>query len=149
MIPGFNEQLKILTEEGVDLIILEAMTSKDETVESIIECSSKIDLPIWLSISCVFDKNKKIPGLTSALVFAEFDLNDRSRNNSARSIYLNPSQAPKKTNIQFNGGGDIQFRKHVGFGWGSHGNSDNKRYTRSGLAGSATIPAKSQWRHAS
>ena len=47
------------------------------------------------------------------------------------------------------GGGDIQFRQHVGFGWGSHGNSNNQRYTRSGLAGSVTIPAKSQRRHAS
>ena len=36
--PGFNEHLKILKEAGVDLIILEAMTSRDRTVENIIEC---------------------------------------------------------------------------------------------------------------
>ena len=35
------------------------MTSKDETVESIIECSSKIDLPIWLSISCAMNNEKR------------------------------------------------------------------------------------------
>ena len=55
MIPGFEEQLKILSGEGVDLIILEAMSSQADIVETIIECSSKIDLPIWLSISCVMD----------------------------------------------------------------------------------------------
>ena len=58
MIPGFNEQLKILSDAGVDLIILEAMTSKDETVESIIECSSKINLPVWLSISCAMNNEE-------------------------------------------------------------------------------------------
>ena len=55
--PGFTEQLKILSDAGVDLIILEAMTSKDETVETIIECSYKINLPVWLSISCALDKD--------------------------------------------------------------------------------------------
>ena len=55
MVPGFKEQLKILSGEGVDLIILEAMSSQADIVETIIECSSKIDLPIWLSISCVMD----------------------------------------------------------------------------------------------
>jgi len=61
MIPGFKEQIKILSEEGVDLIILEAMSSQADIVETIIECSSNISLPVWLSISCVMkDKNKKI-----------------------------------------------------------------------------------------
>mgnify|MGYP003308980361 FL=1 len=55
MIPGFNEQLKILTEEGVDLIILEAMSSQADIVQTMIECSYKINIPIWLSISCVID----------------------------------------------------------------------------------------------
>ena len=64
MIPGFKEQLKILSGEGVDLIILEAMSSQADIVETIIECSSKIDLPIWLSISCVMndDTNKIMLG---------------------------------------------------------------------------------------
>ncbi len=61
MIPGFKEQIKILSEEGVDLIILEAMSSQADIVETIIECSSNINLPVWLSISCVMeDKNKKV-----------------------------------------------------------------------------------------
>ena len=59
MIPGFKEQIKILSEEGVDLIILEAMSSQADIVETIIECSSNISLPVWLSISCVM-KDKKV-----------------------------------------------------------------------------------------
>ena len=54
--PGFNEQIKILSEEGVDLIILEAMSSQADIVETMLECSIKIKIPVWLSISCVIDK---------------------------------------------------------------------------------------------
>ena len=58
---GFIEHLTILSDAGVDLIILEAMTSKNATVETIIECSTKINLPIWLSISCALsEKDKKL-----------------------------------------------------------------------------------------
>ena len=60
MKPYFNEHLKILSDAGVDLIILEAMSSQADIVETLIECSSKIKLPIWLSISCVFNKDKEI-----------------------------------------------------------------------------------------
>jgi len=55
MIPGFKEQIKILKEEGVDLIILEAMSSQADIVQTMIECSYKINIPVWLSISCVID----------------------------------------------------------------------------------------------
>ncbi len=55
MIPGFREQIKILYNEGVDLIILEGMTSQAEILETMIECSLEINLPIWLSISCVIN----------------------------------------------------------------------------------------------
>ena len=55
MIPGFKEQIKILKEEGVDLIILEAMSSQADIVQAMIECSYKINIPVWLSISCVID----------------------------------------------------------------------------------------------
>ena len=58
--PGFNEHLKILKEAGVDLIILEAMTSKDRTVENIIECSKNVKLPIWLSTSCAINEDENI-----------------------------------------------------------------------------------------
>ena len=61
MMPGFKEQLKILSGEGVDLIILEAMSSQADIVETIIECSLETKLPVWLSISCVMDNdNKKV-----------------------------------------------------------------------------------------
>ena len=59
MKPSFNEHIKILSNEGVDLIILEAMTSQAEIVETMLECSSNIKLPVWLSISCVIDQNTK------------------------------------------------------------------------------------------
>ena len=56
MIPGFKKQIKILREEGVDLIILEAMSSQADIVQTMIECSAKVNIPVWLSISCVIDK---------------------------------------------------------------------------------------------
>ena len=69
MIPGFNEQLKILTDEGVDLIILEAMSSQADIVQAMIECSTKINLPVWLSVSCVIDNkmNKVMLGYNDSL----------------------------------------------------------------------------------
>ncbi len=60
MIPGFNEQLKILSDEGVDLIILEAMSSQADIVETMLNCSTKIKIPVWLSVSCVKDNQNKI-----------------------------------------------------------------------------------------
>jgi len=60
LIPSFSEHLKILTNEGVDLIILEAMSSQEDIVEALLECSSKINIPTWLSISCVFNNNRKV-----------------------------------------------------------------------------------------
>ena len=60
MKPSFDEHLKILSDTGVDLIILEAMSSQADIVETLVECSSNLKLPTWLSISCVFDKNKNI-----------------------------------------------------------------------------------------
>ena len=43
--------------EGVDLIILEAMSSQAEIVQAMIECSTKIEIPVWLAISCVIDNS--------------------------------------------------------------------------------------------
>ena len=60
MLPSFNEHLKILSNAGVDLIILEAMSSQYDIIETLLKCSKKINIPIWLSISCVFDRNKEI-----------------------------------------------------------------------------------------
>ena len=60
MIPGFHEQLKILSEAGVDLIILEAMSSQADIVEAMLNCSTKVNIPVWLSVSCVMDDQKNI-----------------------------------------------------------------------------------------
>ncbi len=60
MIPGFDEQLKILSGEGVDLIILEAMSSQADIVETMLNCSTKVNIPVWLSVSCVMDDQKNI-----------------------------------------------------------------------------------------
>ena len=60
MIPGFDEQLKILSGEGVDLIILEAMSSQADIVETMLNCSTKISIPVWLSVSCVTNDQNQI-----------------------------------------------------------------------------------------
>ena len=41
MVPGFKEQLNILSGEGVDLILLEAMSSQADIVETIIESTKE------------------------------------------------------------------------------------------------------------
>ena len=56
--PGFDQQISILSDAGVDLIILEAMTSSSRTIETILECSNKTNLPVWLSISCALDREQ-------------------------------------------------------------------------------------------
>ena len=60
MVPGFDEQLKILSGEGVDLIILEAMSSQADIVETMLNCSTKISIPVWLSVSCVTNDQNQI-----------------------------------------------------------------------------------------
>ena len=60
MIPGFHEQLRILSDAGVDLIILEAMSSQADIVEAMLNCSTKVNIPVWLSVSCVMDDQKNI-----------------------------------------------------------------------------------------
>ena len=81
MVPGFKEQLNILSGEGVDLIILEAMSSQADIVETIIESTKESKLPIWLSISCVIDDqtNKVMLGYNDTLdtdtnVYEDFEL---------------------------------------------------------------------------
>ena len=81
MVPGFKEQLNILSGEGVDLIILEAMSSQADIVETIIESTKESKLPVWLSISCVIDDqtNKVMLGYNDTLdtdtnVYEDFEL---------------------------------------------------------------------------
>ena len=56
--PGFLKQLSILSEAGVDLIILEAMTSSTRTIEALLDCSNEFDISVWLSISCALDRER-------------------------------------------------------------------------------------------
>jgi homocysteine S-methyltransferase len=71
--PGFNQQVSILSDAGVDLIILEAMTSSTRTIETILESSNKSNLPVWLSISCALDReqNKLMLGYQESLYHSE------------------------------------------------------------------------------
>ena len=78
---NFEEHLKILGDTGIDLIILEAMTSEVDTVKTLIDCSKKVNLPTWLSVSCAFDleTNKVMLGYqesignTKAEIYGDFD----------------------------------------------------------------------------
>ena len=67
--PGFIQQINILSNAGVDLIILEAMTSSTRTIESLLDSSDQFDLPVWLSISCALDRksNKLMLGYQESL----------------------------------------------------------------------------------
>ena len=71
--PGFDQQISILSDAGVDLIILEAMTSSTRTIETILESSNKSNLPVWLSISCALDReqNKLMLGYQESLYRSE------------------------------------------------------------------------------
>ena len=71
--PGFDQQISILSDAGVDLIILEAMTSSTRTIEAILECSNKTNLPVWLSISCALDReqNKLMLGYQESINYSK------------------------------------------------------------------------------
>ena len=71
--PGFDQQISILSDAGVDLIILEAMTSSSKTIEAILECSNKTNLPVWLSISCALDRkqNKLMLGYQESINYSK------------------------------------------------------------------------------
>ena len=71
--PGFDQQISILSDAGVDLIILEAMTSSTRTIETILESSNKSNLPVWLSISCALDReqNKLMLGYQESINYSK------------------------------------------------------------------------------
>ena len=57
------------------------MSSQEDIIEAVLECSNKINLPTWLSISCVFDENKKVMlgyndnmSATEPIVYGDFEL---------------------------------------------------------------------------
>ena len=76
--PGFDQQISILSDAGVDLIILEAMTSSTRTIEAILESSNKTNLPVWLSISCALDieQNKLMLGYQESINHSKAFFND-------------------------------------------------------------------------
>ncbi len=79
LIPGFKEHIKILVDAGADLIILEAMSSQTKIVEALIECSQKINIPVWLSISCALDlkKNTLMHGYQESISNSEANFYDK------------------------------------------------------------------------
>lgn len=80
--PAFKQQINILSDAGVDLIILETLGSELDIVEELLEITLKINLPVWLSISCAIDKKndklmhgsqESIDHDTDTLLFEPFD----------------------------------------------------------------------------
>ncbi len=49
----FRAQGEILVEEGVDLLILESLGSTVRTVKAMVKATSDLDVPVWVSLSCV------------------------------------------------------------------------------------------------
>ena len=75
---NFIEHLKIIENSGVDLIILEAMTSETDTIENLIDCSKDVKLPIWLSVSCALDpkSNKIMLGYQESITHSKAEIYD-------------------------------------------------------------------------
>ena len=53
----FRAQGEILVDEGVDLLILEAPGSASRTIEAMVNATSDLGVPVWVSISCVPDRD--------------------------------------------------------------------------------------------
>ena len=49
----FRAQGEILVEEGVDLLILETLGSTARTVKAMVNATSDLGVPVWVSLSCV------------------------------------------------------------------------------------------------
>ena len=49
----FRAQGEILVEEGVDLLILETLGSAARTVKAMVNATSGLGVPVWVSLSCV------------------------------------------------------------------------------------------------
>ncbi|MDE0418925.1 MAG: homocysteine S-methyltransferase family protein [bacterium] len=49
----FRAQGEILVEEGVDLLILETLGSAARTVKAMVNATSDLGVPLWVSLSCV------------------------------------------------------------------------------------------------
>ncbi|SVB36190.1 uncharacterized protein METZ01_LOCUS189044 [marine metagenome] len=55
--PYFQEQAEILVENGVDLVILETLSSRASTIVTALNALADFDLPVWVAISGVQDRN--------------------------------------------------------------------------------------------
>ena len=53
----FRAQGEILVDEGVDLLILEAPGSASRTIEAMVNATRDLGVPVWVSISCVRDRD--------------------------------------------------------------------------------------------
>ena len=54
--PHFREQGEILADAGVDLLLLETLGAETSTVVAIIEEVAACELPIWVAVSCLWDR---------------------------------------------------------------------------------------------
>ena len=59
----FRAQAEILTDEGVDLLILETLGSTARTIKAMVSATGDLGVPVWVSINCVRDRD------TSAVLF--------------------------------------------------------------------------------
>ena len=53
----FRAQGEILVDEGVDLLILETPGSTARTIEAMVNATKDLGVPVWVSISCVRDRD--------------------------------------------------------------------------------------------
>ncbi len=53
----FRAQGEILVEEGVDLLILETLGSAARTVKAMVNATSDLGVPVWVSLSCVLARD--------------------------------------------------------------------------------------------
>ena len=53
----FRAQGELLVDEGVDLLILETLGSPIQTVKAMVSATKDLDVPVWVSLSCVRDRD--------------------------------------------------------------------------------------------
>ena len=53
----FRAQAGILVEEGVDLLMLETLGSSVRTIRTMVNATTDLGVPVWVSLSCVRDRD--------------------------------------------------------------------------------------------
>ena len=56
----FRAQGGILADEGVDLLILESLGSTARTIRAMVDATSNLGVPVWVSVSCVRDRDTDV-----------------------------------------------------------------------------------------